>query len=95
MSQFAGMLAIACAPVLLNGRFYIHPDFSLTRDVYLFFSITGFLVALALLLVFSFNMDKGWFFNRLPLPIIVSWFKIFIYVIPQLKFLLYIKGRWN
>jgi hypothetical protein len=62
----AGWIAAASVPIYINGLAYLPPELSATRDAYLFFSITGFVVAVVVFIVYFFNLTTKKPFNKLP-----------------------------
>jgi len=64
--QLAGWIAAASVPIYINGLAYLPPELSATRDAYLFFSITGFVVAIVIFVVYFFNLTNKKPLNKLP-----------------------------
>ena len=89
LSTMAGTISVAVSPKWANGRFYMPPEYFMTRDVYLIFSISGFLVALGLYIIYSTNMNNGWIFNRLPLVLIVNFSYYFYFTVLYSPFFVY------
>lgn len=69
--QFAAFVSIAAVPKLVNGEVHLLPEFAAVRDAYLFFSITGFFVALFALIVYTFNLVSVRPLNRIPIVLLV------------------------
>ena len=56
-------------------------EFSSTRDAYLFFSITGTILAVLLFIVYLFNMTEATPLKKLPIELVVK--KIFNFILKK------------
>lgn len=72
IAQFGALVSSASVPRIINNQIHLPPDFQITRDIFLFFSVTGFVVALLVTLIYGFNFVSVKPFNRLPLVLIVK-----------------------
>lgn len=68
----AGFISAASIPKFLNGQIYIPTDMNSTRDAYLFFSITGFIIAIFIYGVRLFNITSLQIFSKIPFNLVVS-----------------------
>ncbi len=69
--QLGGTISIAVTPKYLNGRLYMVPELFLARDIYLIFSILGFLLSICVLIFFSYNIKNRRCSNYLSFNLIV------------------------
>lgn len=69
--QFAGWVSAAAIPKPNYGP-YLPYDFDATRSAYLFFSIVGWILAIAFFVLMIMNIVNWNFFARLPWILLVS-----------------------
>ena len=70
--QFAQWVSASAVPKIINGEYYMTKDFDQTRSACLFFSITGFLLALIFYISFAINLAATKEDSELPLSLVVS-----------------------
>ncbi len=77
---FAAFVSAAAVPKLVNGEVHLLPEFAAVRDAYLFFSITGLLIALFTLIIYTFNLVTVRPLNRFPIVLFVIFFLLFYFI---------------